>query len=219
MNRYWRHTLATALACLLAAGPAPALAGAAERLEAMLSDIQTFQADVRQLILESDGSVLEESRIRFRLKRPNGFYWQTLEPWPERIITDGESLWHYQPDLLQLTIEDWNPDRSEPTARLLNGELSALGEEYDIDMRAGDGEDREFVLRPRDPASVYQRLRLSFEDGELVAMQVDSSDGQRTRWQFRERVINEPLPDELFHFQVPEGEDIEVIDQRSRPPQ
>ncbi len=216
MIRLRQTLIGVTLAIGLTLVPMPVQSAAADRLEALLGDIETYQARVRQLILEADGSVLEESRVRFRLKRPDGFYWETVEPWPELIVTDGETLWHYQPDLQQVTIEDWDPRRSEPTARLLNGDLQVLAEDYAIERQAGEGEATEqFMLRPLDPASVYRRVRLSFEDGELVAMQVDSTDGQRTRWQFRERVINEPLPDSLFHFDVPDNPDVEVLDNRS----
>ena len=46
---------------------------ALDRLDALLGNIETMAADVVQLIVESDGGVLEESGIQMLLKKPDGF--------------------------------------------------------------------------------------------------------------------------------------------------
>jgi len=186
----------------------------AQRLTALLGDLDTFTANVRQLIVESTGGVLEESQILFMLRRPHGFYWETLEPFPELIVTDGESLWNYQPDLLQLTIEDWDAERTELAARLLSGRTEALSEEYTISATAIDNQGWEFVLRPFDAASLYERVMLYFENGELESILLVSTNGQRTFWEFLDRQINTPLLESRFRFTPPEDDTLEIIDNR-----
>ncbi|HBX99886.1 MAG TPA: hypothetical protein DEG93_05970, partial [Gammaproteobacteria bacterium] len=44
------------------------------RLDSLLANINSLTADVVQLIVESDGGILEESNIKMLLKKPNGFY-------------------------------------------------------------------------------------------------------------------------------------------------
>lgn len=189
---------------------------AAEQLDGLLSGIQTFQADVRQLIVESTGGVLEESFITFKLKRPDGFYWETLEPYPELIVTDGTTLWNYQPDLLQVTIEDWESERSELAAQLLSGRMDEIEADYFITGGdIGNGSAWEFVLEPVDPASLYERVTLYFRDGRLDSIHVDNGNGQRTFWEFFDHILDEQLADEVFVFTAPE--DIEVLDNRATP--
>lgn len=189
---------------------------AAAQLDGLLSGIQTFQADVRQLIVESTGGVLEESLIKFKLKRPDGFYWETLEPFPELIVTDGTTLWNFQPDLLQVTIEDWESERSELAAQLLSGRMDEIEADYFITGGdIGNGSAWEFVLEPVDPASLYERVTLYFRDGRLDSIHVDNGNGQRTFWEFFEHILDEPLADEVFVFTAPE--DIEVLDNRATP--
>lgn len=181
------------------------------RLEALLGDIETFQADVRQLIIESSGGVLEESIIRFKLKRPDGFYWETLEPYPELIVTDGKVLWNYQPDLLQVTIEPWDASQSELAAQLLNGRIEEIRRDYQIEGHSvRDGEAWEFFLVPVDDASLYERVTLYFRGDRLDSIHVDSGNGQRTLWEFFNHKLDEPLDDEEFRFTPPD--DVEVID-------
>lgn len=189
---------------------------AAVQLEGLLSGIQTFQADVRQLIVEATGGVLEESQIKFKLKRPDGFYWETLEPYPELIVTDGKTLWNYQPDLLQVTIEDWESERSELAAQLLSGRMDEIEADYFITGGdIGNGSAWEFVLEPVDPASLYERVTLYFRDGRLDSIHVDNGNGQRTFWEFFEHVLDAPLADDVFEFTAPE--DIDVLDNRVMP--
>lgn len=185
------------------------------QLTALLDEIETFEAQVSQVIVESTGSVLEESVILFRLKRPNGFYWETLDPWPELIVTDGESLWHYEPDLLQVTIEHWNPDQSELAAQLLSGRSVAIADDYDVSLHAASREQTlEFVLMPLDPASLYDQVSIYFDDGLLAAMRIQHVNGQRTLWEFHNRRLNAPIDDAVFQFQLPDDDLLDVFDNR-----
>lgn len=192
----------------------PAELSDAERLSDLLATLDTFSADVRQLIVESTGGVLEESQIRFMLRRPHGFYWETLEPFPETIVTDGQSLWNYQPDLLQLTIEDWNAERTELAAQLLSGQTQTLADEYDISAMPTDRNGWEFVLTPLNPASLYQRVMLYFEETQLVSILLVSTNGQRTFWEFHNRQINECLDAALFVFEIPDDDMLDILDNR-----
>ncbi len=188
---------------------------ATQHLTRLLADLSTFRADVRQLITESSGGVLEESDILFMLKRPHGFYWETLSPFPELIVTNGDTLWNYQPDLLQLSIEDWNPDESELAAQLLGGETAAIAEEYDIEAVQVATNDWEFVLRPLDQASLYQRVVLYFVDDLLESILLINTNGQRTLWEFFNRQVNEPIADTTFNFTAPDDDFLDVIDNRA----
>ncbi len=218
-GKFFRSGVRAAFAAMLmhssaaigdAAGELTEQQAAVAELTQLLINVSTFQADVNQLIVESTGGVLEESEIRFILKRPDGFYWETLEPFPELVVTNGSLLWNYQPDLLQVTVEKWEADRTELAARLLNGEIAEIATEYTISAQSAQaGADWEFFLVPLDPGSIYERVTLYFAAGELDSMHIDNGNGQKTLWQFYNRQINEPVSDDVFIFTPPE--DIEVV--------
>ena len=181
------------------------------QLDDMLAGIETMTADVTQLIVESDGGVLEESAIRMKLKRPDGFYWETVEPFPELIVTDGRYLWNYQPDLEQVVVENWDASRSELAAQLLSGNTENLTVEYSLGLRdTGGSEFTEFVLVPLDADNVYREIILTFNGRQLDMIYVDNDNGQKTVWQFANITRNSPLSDREFVF-VPSA-DIEVIE-------
>ena len=183
----------------------------ANELSANLAEMMSLSADVEQLIIEADGGVLEESRIRMLLKRPDGFSWETLEPFPELLVTNGVRLWNYQPDLDQVVIEPWNRDESELAAQLLSGETDALADEYEITALVSESRGiEEFVLTPRDSANINRRVSLSFASNRLDSIVIETRNGQRTVWRFVNVVLNPEISDDAFVFEVPEG--IEVIE-------
>ena len=177
-------------------------------LDLLLRDIKTLSADVLQLIVESDGGILEESEIKMHLKKPDGFYWETTAPFPELIVTNGQLLWNYQPDLEQVVIEDWNSDNSELAAQLLNGRTDNLADEYYV-VTINSEETKSFELSPKMNDNVYNMITISFLNDRLDMIYMDGKNGERTVWQFNGLVMNSFLEDSLFDFTVPNG--IEVI--------
>jgi outer membrane lipoprotein carrier protein len=184
---------------------------AIESLNANLAGMVSLSADVEQLIIEADGGILEESVIRMLLKRPDGFYWETVEPYAELLVTNGVWLWSYQPDLEQVVIEPWNKEESELAAQLLSGDTGGLSAEYEIASLASDSREvSEFLLTPRVSTNINRRVSLSFTSSRLDSIVVEARNGQRTVWRFVNVVLNPQIEDEVFQFEIPEG--IEVIE-------
>ena len=183
------------------------------QLSNLLRQVDTMSATVQQLIVESDGAVLEESSIQMHVMRPDGFYWETLEPFPELVVTNGAVLWNYQPDLEQVVIENWDSSRAELAAELLSGRTDSLAEEYEIHIEKDVGEDMAvFQLLPLDQNSLYRRINISFDNTALLSIHLDSKNGQKTLWQFNQPQINQQLSPDLFNFQIPPG--IDIVDNR-----
>lgn len=195
----------------MAIAPMTAYGSGVKALDGLLADIRTLSADVLQLIVESDGGVLEESEIKMRLKKPDGFYWETIEPFPELIVTNGVKLWNYQPDLDQVVVEDWDTDQSELAAQLLSGRTDNLQDEYTIEQTAVSESGRaEFNLTPIAPDNIYESIMIRFLESNLESITMSSKSGERTVWNFAKVVKNELIDDAVFVFEPPNG--IEVIE-------
>ncbi len=207
-----RHSFAPAIVLLALQYPASAQQEPIAELEALLGGIVSLSADVEQLIIEADGGLLEESAILMRLKKPARFYWETLEPFPELIVTDGETLWRYQPDLEQVVIEDWNKDRAGLAAQLLNGETGGLAGEYRVTVVAA-AELRRFELLPVAPDNPNARIAVEFISGQLDLIRLENRNGQQTVWRFADLSSNEPMADDDFVFAPPAG--IQIVDSRA----
>ena len=75
-------------------------------LDAFLKDLSSFSADFEQSIISDRGEVLETTRGRLQLRRPGMFLWAYQEPYVQKIISDGTTLWIFDADLAQVTISD-----------------------------------------------------------------------------------------------------------------
>ena len=177
-------------------------------LDLLLRDITTISADILQLIVESDGGVLEETKIKMLLKRPDRLYWETVSPFRELIVTNGAILWNYQPDLEQVTIEDWDSEDSELAAQLLNGRTETLSNDYYVAFINAD-DNKSFELSPKMSDSIYDLVTVSFIDDVLDMIHLNGRNGEQTVWQFNNLVMNSLIENNSFEFEVPD--DIEVV--------
>lgn len=183
---------------------------AAQRLIQRMNEFSSLRADVEQLIIESDGGVLDTSSIRMLLKKPNGFSWETLDPFPELLVTNGEWLWNYQPDLEQVVIEPWSIEDSGFAARLLAGDSAGLDTDYRISVVEGaSAELIDFRLEPVDPAALHSRIDIGFVGEALDSIVLSERSGQRTVWRFTNLVSNPSIEDDEFNFTPPP--EVEVI--------
>ena len=202
------HRITLVISCLAFSSIVKAQSTAINELDRLLQDLRTLSADITQLIVESDGGVLEESEILLHVKRPDGFYWETISPFPELLVTNGTKLWTYQPDLEQVVIENWDPDQTELAAQLLYGQTDNLRDNYYV-VAINSEQTRSFELKPKSADSLYELITINFLNESLDLIYIQSSSGERTAWQFMTSRINVPLGDDLFEFVPPEG--IEVI--------
>lgn len=211
-----RHAAYTLFAVLLSmaviAGPASAQSAsenAAQELTGILQDYETYQADFIQILVNDRGHQVQETTGLLKAKRPGWFYWETGNPLPQYIVSDGDKVEVYDPDLEQVTIQSLDERVQSTPALLLTGEVDNLNEMYEVTEKdtSVDGY-REFTLVPRAPDSLFTSLRLSFREGQLSEMRMEDSLSQLSILSFDNVRLNEPVSDDAFRLDYPEGVDI-----------
>lgn len=183
-----------------------------QALVATLAQTTSIQAEVEQLILSQDGREIQALQGEIAMQKPDRLYWHVSEPYEELMISDGESVWYYEPDLEQVSIQDYPDDIESNPILLLNGDLQALAEIYEVSMGFVDEEIKQYILLPLLPSSAYERFSLTFSGSDLMQMQFESSVGQLTSFSFSNIINNQALDSGLFDFAIPAG--IEIIDSR-----
>lgn len=186
--------------------------GAVRALENILAQTRTLSAEVDQLVLDQDGRELQEARVLLLMEKPAKFRWEVLDPYEELTVTDGETLWLYQPDLDQVTIQPFDDDADRVPIMLLNGDAAAITEAYDVSSTNMGGDLVRFTLIPRRADRLFERLSVTFNGLVLDEMQFEDSLGQQTSMGFSEVNRNVPLEPAMFSFTPPAG--IEVVDNR-----
>lgn len=181
----------------------------AAELAAMLTSYETYQADFIQIVVNDDGSKVQETRGSLKAKRPGLFYWETRAPMSQFVVSDGDSVQVYDPDLEQVTVHNLD-DRVQTTpALLLSGEVDNLEETYRVSSRQISDDTREFTLEPKSEDSLFVSLRLTFFKKELQEMRMKDSLSQLSVLSFDHIQLNDTVDESEFTLEYPE--DVDVI--------
>ncbi|MGY4531860.1 outer membrane lipoprotein chaperone LolA [Pseudomonas sp. GV071] len=198
------------LLAALAVAAIPAQAddeAAVQKLTQLLSQAQTITARFSQLTLDGGGTQLQETAGELALKRPGLFRWHTDEPQEQLLVSNGQQVWLYDPDLQQVTIQKLDQRLTHTPALLLSGDVSEIRQNFDISFKeAGDVVD--FTLKPKAKDTLFDNLRLSFRKGVINDMQLIDSVGQRTNILFLAVKMNPAVDAKQFTFEVPAGADV-----------
>ena len=207
--------LATALFAMILTSAATAAVSeatlgkdAATQLAALLRSYQTYQADFIQIVVGNGGERIQESRGSMKAKRPGLFYWESKAPMAQHIVSNGDEVSVYDPDLEQVTVHKLNSDVQATPALLLSGEVDNLAQTYDVSTRRVGDNIREFTLTPKNPDSLFVSLRMSFFDGQLQEMRMEDSLAQISILSFDDIVLNGDIPASVFKPDYPAGVDI-----------
>ncbi|SEE14341.1 outer membrane lipoprotein chaperone LolA [Pseudomonas anguilliseptica] len=180
---------------------------AVQRLTELLNQAQTINARFSQLSLDGSGTQLQETAGQLALKRPGLFRWHTDAPMEQLLVSNGEKVWLYDPDLQQVTIQTLDQRLTHTPALLLSGDVSKIRENFEISHNEG-GNVVDFILKPKSKDTLFDSLRLSFRNKVLNDMQLIDSIGQRTNILFLNVKMNEPQDDAQFTFEIPAGADV-----------
>ncbi|WP_296268553.1 outer membrane lipoprotein chaperone LolA [Pseudomonas sp. UBA6562] len=197
------------LVSALTAAALPALAAEQDvaRLTQLLEKSQTIDATFSQLTLDASGTSLQETTGKMTVKRPGLFYWHTDAPQEQVVVSDGQKVTLWDPDLEQATIKKLDVRLNQTPALLLSGDVSKISQSFDITSKE-QGEVMDFTLKPKTKDTLFDSLRVSFRKGLINDMQLIDSVGQRTNILFNGVKVNQPVPDSRFRFDVPKGADI-----------
>ena len=180
---------------------------AVQRLTELLNQAQTINARFSQLTLDGSGTQLQETAGQLALKRLGLFRWHTDAPMEQLLVSNGEKVWLYDPDLQQVTIQTLDQRLTHTPALLLSGDVSKIRENFEISHKEG-GNVVDFILKPKSKDTLFDSLRLSFRNKVLNDMQLIDSIGQRTNILFLNVQMNEPQDDAQFTFEIPAGADV-----------
>ncbi|WP_447528174.1 outer membrane lipoprotein chaperone LolA [Vreelandella sp. TE19] len=180
---------------------------AAERLTERLEPLESYQASFEQQISGSGGERLQQARGEMWLSRPGMLRWEVEAPYAQVVVSDGDEVYLYDPDLEQVTVQAMDNRVSHTPALLLSGSTVDLTESYDVFYEQEGGEDI-FTLIPTSNDTLFEELSMVFEGETLTELLMTDSTGQRTAIAFNNVVQNGRIDTSLFDFEIPEGTDV-----------
>jgi len=206
-----KYIMACWMACIgvfASAGEVDAEA-APGKLTEFLNGIQSMEATFEQWVMDAKQNALQNVKGTMWIQRPGQFRWDTADPYPQQIVSDGKVLWIYDEDLEQATKKTLDKQVGNTPALLLSGDPSKISESFQVSAYQFDetGEWR-FDLRPKDKDALFALLRVHFYRGQLRDMYLEDSLGQTTRIEFKPVQLNKPIPESRFQLELDDSIDV-----------
>lgn len=193
--------------CLLGLSLA-AQAGARQQFDEFSRGIEGLYTNFGQRVFDVNNELMESSSGTVKLKAPRQFVWETLQPYPQLIVADGDNVWVFDPDLEQVTVRNQSAEEnSSPLAVLLDP--TELERQFNV-REAGRSQDLDWLeLRPKKAEDApFELARLGFGADGLVRMDLHDTLGKRTELSFTRWRRNPAFAADAFTFTVPEGVDL-----------
>lgn len=181
---------------------------AAADLRQRLDSMTSLQGKFTQTLTDTDGMVLEESEGHFVMARPGKFDWHTQEPFEQRLVSDNDTIWLYDPDLMQVTVRDYDRELQETPALILSDELSELSEQFEVEHSQSDAGLDIFSLKPRTDEGLFQSLSLVFDGDLLREIRMYDNLDQISYFELNDLQRNAGVDESRFTFEPPEGVDV-----------
>ena len=173
-----------------------------------LKKLDNVRADFVQHTFDGKGVLLQTQQGKLALKHPNKFRWESLEPYAQLLVSNGNTLWQYDADLEQVTVQTLNTKLSATPALLLSGNTKQISSEYDIYSEMLQDE-AHFVLIPKQVDVLFDRLRLEFNGKKMLQrMVIQDEVGQKTIIRFQNIETDNTLDSSDFDFTAPDGVDV-----------
>ena len=196
--------LAAALAALCLAGSA--WADAVDTLRGFVRDVKSGRAAFTQVVTSPDGAKKKTSTGNFEFARPDRFRFAYAKPFEQLIVSDGQKVWIWDPDLKQASSRKMAAALGATPAALLAG--GSLDAEFDLaPLPAKDGLEWAQAT-PKQKDGMFQSLRVGFRGKDLAAVEIVDSFGQRSLLSFTQWAPNAAIALEQFRFVPPPGADV-----------
>ncbi len=186
-----------------------------DALRELLAPMREYAAEFEQVVVDGRGRSLQTATGTMRLRRPGRFRWEVVEPYSQLVVTDGTTVYVFDADLEQVTVQPLDETLTRTPARLLIGSMDALEATFAVARE----EAASFTLHPRDEEALYRRIHLEFAPrpgaaeeapgAVLVGIVVVDHLDQETRVVFRNPTLNPPPAPGVFDFRIPD--DVDVI--------
>ena len=198
----WKTLLAAGLMGLCAVAQADGV----DALRAFVRDVKSGRAAFVQTVVSPDGARSKTSSGTFEFERPHRFRFDYLEPYVQQIVSDGQKVWVYDPDLNQVSVRKVAQALGTTPAALLAG--TGLDEAFTLTAEAQrDGLNRARAT-PKTDDSGFQWMTIGFKGQTPATVEILDTFGQRSLLKFSDFQANVPLKPERFRFTPPAGADV-----------
>jgi outer membrane lipoprotein carrier protein len=170
-----------------------------------------FSANFTQQIIDLQGQVLLEGSGTIAMSKPNLIHWQTITPDETLLVSDGNTLWSYDPFIEQASAYSLAKSIHNTPILLLTSDEPTLWQAYQvIKAPTAKAHTSHFEVLPLTDNGQIKKLTLSFSEGAandlaLSALSFEDATGQISEISLTQFDAKVKPADSLFKFTLPQG--------------
>ncbi len=188
------------------------VSNAKSKLMAKLATIKHFSANFNQQVLDADGNELQNASGTLAVSKPNLVNWNTAQPDESLIISDGSTLWFFDPFVEQVSAYLLENAIKNTPILLLTSNDPNLWQHYSVSSISANN----YLIHAKDNNSQVKTLELHFKDNvvgnKLDGFTILDATGQLSIFKLSELDQENSPEKNLFQFAIPEG--VQLDDQR-----
>ena len=176
-------------------------------LSILLNKNESFQGSFNQIVFDNQGQIIEEANGKVIFKKPHFFKWIYKKPHQNQIISDGEIIYIYDPDLSQVIMSQFSQSNSNnPSLIFFQKNIEKF---FKVTTKSINGELWYRCQSLSDDAD-YETLELKFDSqGKVLAMNIIDRIKNKILVNFEDIQTNIKINEATFLFNVPEN--VEII--------
>jgi len=176
-----------------------------KRLQEKYESITSLKADFTQEVT-SKGMPAMRSEGKVWLKKPGKMRWEYKKPARDLIVSDGRTIWLFQPDLNQVIERAADASASSMAADFLTG-IGSIEKEFEVKLSPVESVNHVLILTPRQEQQGLKKLILEVSKDDYVVVKTVITDhfDNQTAVAFENVKLNAAARDALFRYSPPKG--------------
>ncbi|MDY6824080.1 MAG: outer membrane lipoprotein carrier protein LolA [Thermodesulfobacteriota bacterium] len=201
-------------------------AGASETAEAVMEkveeryDCESLSADFKQISVFAEMDIEDTAHGKVMFKRPDKVRWEYKSPYPQLLISDGDSLWIYKPEENQVIVGKAEALMGKGNSASFMADIFSLQKNFIIETADSRKKEGYYVLR-LEPKEKVQQLAVAYlfvsrKTYIIEELETETAFGEVTRFTFENIKFNADIAAAKFEFDIPIDADIIAMDPLSQ---
>lgn len=186
------------------------LQASAIELRNKLNKFEQFSANFHQKVIDNKGREIQQATGLMKMRQPNQFNWVTNEPDESVVVSDGDSVWIYNPFVEQVTALSLNSTMAQSPLWLIANQSDEAWSSFNVEKVVDKSQS--YIVIPKDPKNTTRQITMTFNKNAIDNLVIEDSQGQISTFTFTQFDYISPIDNTNFTFEVPS--DVDFDDQR-----
>ena len=177
-----------------------------EKFVNLLQPYRSFSGEFVQIMEQSNNSRKRVINGRIAISGRTHLFWETDKPFQQKIIADGEYIWVYDEDLMQVQVRSLEESFVSSPFKILVGTPDEISKDFSVIEKKMNLKNL-FILEPKSSDQLTLRIECLFDREILRELTIISALGSSIRLIMQSHSFTS-LDMEIFKFEPPPDVDI-----------